>query len=65
MPAVDRALLRLATYELRWGPDIAPASRSTRRSSWPRSCRPTSPLAFVNGVLGRIAAATSSAVLTR
>ena len=25
MPAVDRALLRLATYELRWGPDIAPA----------------------------------------
>ena len=25
MPAVDRALLRLATYELRWGPEVAPA----------------------------------------
>ena len=25
MPAVDRSLLRLATFELRWGVDIAPA----------------------------------------
>lgn len=61
MPAVDRAILRMATYELCFEPAtpvgvvIAEAVRLAKAFSTERSG------AFVNGVLGRIAHETRSA----
>jgi N utilization substance protein B len=57
MPAVDRALLRLATYELRWGPDIAPAVAIDEAVELAKELSTDESPGFVNGVLGRIAAA--------
>jgi N utilization substance protein B len=56
MPAVDRALLRLATYELRWGPDVAPAVAIDEAVELAKELSTDESPAFVNGVLGRIAA---------
>ncbi len=57
MPAVDRALLRLATYELRWGPDIAPAVAIDEAVELAKELSTDESPGFVNGVLGRIAVA--------
>ena len=44
MPAVDRAVLRMAIYRAAVRATTSRTrSSSTRRSSWPSSCRPTSP----------------------
>lgn len=57
MPAVDRALLRLATYELRWGADIAPAVAIDEAVELAKELSTDESPGFVNGVLGRIATA--------
>lgn len=57
MPAVDRALLRLGTFELRWGADIAPAIAIDEAVELAKELSTDESPAFVNGVLGRIAAA--------
>jgi N utilization substance protein B len=56
MPAVDRAVLRLATFELRWAPDdIAPAVVIDEAVELAKELSTDDSPAFVNGVLGRIA----------
>lgn len=55
MPAVDRALLRLATFELLWGPDIAPAVAIDEAVELAKELSTDESPGFVNGVLGRIA----------
>ena len=57
MPAVDRALLRLATFELRWAPDdIAPAVVIDEAVELAKELSTDESPSFVNGVLGRMAA---------
>ncbi|MGB2840822.1 MAG: transcription antitermination factor NusB [Actinomycetes bacterium] len=56
MPAVDRSLLRLATFELRWGVDIAPAIAIDEAVELAKELSTDESPTFVNGVLGRIAA---------
>ena len=57
MPAVDRAVLRLATFELRWAPDgIAPAIAIDEAVELAKELSTDESPSFVNGVLGRIAA---------
>ena len=41
LPAVDRAILRVAVWELLHADDVPAPVASTRPSSWPRSCPPT------------------------
>jgi N utilization substance protein B len=60
MPAVDRSLLRLATFELRWGVDIAPAIAIDEAVELAKELSTDDSPTFVNGVLGRIATATAS-----
>ena len=60
MPAVDRALLRLGTFELRWGDDVAPAVAIDEAVELAKELSTDESPAFVNGVLGRIAAADLS-----
>jgi N utilization substance protein B len=56
MPAVDRALLRLATFELRWAPeDIASAVVIDEAVELAKELSTDESPSFVNGVLGRIA----------
>jgi N utilization substance protein B len=57
MPAVDRALLRLATYELRWGDEVTPAVAIDEAVELAKELSTDESPGFVNGVLGRIAAA--------
>jgi N utilization substance protein B len=59
MPAVDRSLLRLATFELRWGVDIAPAIAIDEAVELAKELSTDDSPTFVNGVLGRIATATT------
>lgn len=56
MPAVDRSLLRLATFELRWGVDIAPAIAIDEAVELAKELSTDESPTFINGVLGRIAA---------
>jgi N utilization substance protein B len=56
MPAVDRAVLRLGTLELRWPPeDVAPAVVIDEAVELAKELSTDESPAFVNGVLGRIA----------
>lgn len=56
MPAVDRAVLRLATLELRWPPgDVSPAVVIDEAVELVKELSTDESPAFVNGVLGRIA----------
>lgn len=56
MPAVDRAILRLATFELRWAPDgIQPAIAIDEAVELAKELSTDESPSFVNGVLGRIA----------
>lgn len=57
MPAVDRALLRLAAYELRWGGEVSPAVAIDEAVELAKELSTDESPAFVNGVLGRIAPA--------
>jgi N utilization substance protein B len=56
MPAVDRALLRLATFELRWGDEVSPAVAIDEAVELAKELSTDESPGFVNGVLGRIVA---------
>lgn len=57
MPAVDRAVLRLGTFELCWAPEkIAPAVVIDEAVELAKELSTDDSPSFVNGVLGRIAA---------
>ena len=56
MPAVDRAVLRLGTFELKWSPEgIAPAVVIDEAVELAKELSTDESPGFVNGVLGRIA----------
>jgi len=54
MPAVDRALLRLATFELLWCEDVPDAVVIDEAVTLARSLSTDESPAFVNGLLGRL-----------
>ena len=54
MPAVDRALLRLATYELLWRDDVPDAVVIDEAVTLARSLSTDESPVFVNGLLGRL-----------
>jgi transcription antitermination protein NusB len=55
MPAVDRSILRLATYELRSRPDVPPAVAIDEAIEAAKELSTEDSARFVNGVLGRVA----------
>ncbi len=57
MPAVDRALLRLGTWEIAFNPEVPPAVAISEAVELAQSLSTEDSARFVNGVLGRIAAA--------
>jgi N utilization substance protein B len=56
MPAVDRALLRLGTYELAWLPDVPTAVVITEAVELAKQYSTKDSGRFVNGLLSRISA---------
>ena len=54
MPAVDRAILRLGTYELLWCDDVPDAVAIDQAVSLARDLSTDESPAFVNGLLGRL-----------
>ncbi len=54
MPAVDRALLRLATYELLWRDDVPDAVVIDEAVTLARSLSTDESPSFVNGLLGKL-----------
>jgi N utilization substance protein B len=56
MPAVDRAVLRLAVYEVRFGTDVPTAVAIDEAVRLAKELSTDDSPAFVNGVLGAIAA---------
>ena len=54
MPAVDRALLRLGTWEVLWNDDVPDAVAVDEAVSLARELSTDESPAFVNGLLGRI-----------
>lgn len=56
MPVVDRALLRLATWEIAFNPEVPPAVAISEAVEQAQSLSTEDSARFVNGVLGRIAA---------
>lgn len=54
MPAVDRALLRLGTWEILWNDDVPDAVAVDEAVSLARELSTDESPAFVNGLLGRI-----------
>jgi transcription antitermination protein NusB len=54
MPAVDRALLRLVTYELLWRDDVPDAVVIDEAVTLARSLSTDESPAFVNGLLGKL-----------
>ena len=54
MPAVDRNVLRLGTYELLWCDDIPPAVAISEAVALVKSLSTDESPAFVNGLLARI-----------
>jgi len=57
MPVVDRALLRLATWEIAFNPDVPAAVAISEAVEQAQTLSTEDSARFVNGVLGRIAAA--------
>lgn len=55
MPAVDRALLRIGTYELGWEPDLAPGIVINEAVELAQQYSTKDSGRFVNGLLSRIA----------
>ena len=60
MPAVDRAVLRLATYELLWSTDVPPAVAIDEAVELAKSLSTDESPSFVNGVLARVLADRAS-----
>ena len=56
MPSVDRSVLRLATYELLWSPDVPPAVAIDEAVELVKSLSTDESPSFVNGVLARVLA---------
>jgi len=56
MPVVDRALLRIGTYELAWRPDVPTAVAITEAVELAKQYSTKDSGRFVNGLLSRIAA---------
>ena len=56
MPVVDRALLRIGTYELAWCPDVPTAVAITEAVELAKQYSTKDSGRFVNGLLSRIAA---------
>ena len=56
MPSVDRAILRLATYELLWSADVPAAVAIDEAVELAKSLSTDESPAFVNGVLARVLA---------
>ena len=54
MPAVDRALLRLGTYELLWCDDVPDAVAVDEAVELAKSLSTDDSPSFVNGLLGRL-----------
>ncbi|MFC8193549.1 transcription antitermination factor NusB [Cellulomonas sp. NPDC057328] len=54
MPAVDRALLRLATWEILWNDDVPDAVAVDEAVGLARELSTDESPSFVNGLLGRI-----------
>lgn len=54
MPAVDRAILRLATFELLWRDDVPDAVVIDEAVTMARSLSTDESPTFVNGLLGRL-----------
>ena len=54
MPAVDRAILRLGTFELLWRDDVPDAVVDHQAVELARSLSTDDSPAFVNGLLGRL-----------
>ncbi|HVU92550.1 MAG TPA: transcription antitermination factor NusB [Jatrophihabitans sp.] len=54
MPGVDRAVLRLAVYELLWRPDVPDAVAIDEAVELAKSLSTDESPRFVNGVLGRV-----------
>jgi N utilization substance protein B len=54
MPAIDRNLLRIGTYELLWAADVPDAVAISEAVTLARSLSTDESPAFVNGLLGRI-----------
>jgi len=54
MPAVDRALLRIGTWEVLWNDDVPDAVAVDEAVSLARELSTDESPAFVNGLLGRI-----------
>lgn len=54
MPAVDRAILRLASYELLWRDDVPDAVAINEAVTLAASLSTDDSPAFVNGLLGRL-----------
>jgi N utilization substance protein B len=54
MPAVDRNLLRIGTYELLWRDDVPPAVAISEAVSLATSLSTDESASFVNGLLARI-----------
>jgi N utilization substance protein B len=55
MPAVDRAVLRLGTYELLWAADVPPAVAIDEAVELAKSLSTDDSPRFVNGVLAKLA----------
>lgn len=60
MPAVDRAILRIAVYELIWSPDVPPAVAVDEAVELAKSLSTDNSPRFVNGVLAQVAAIAPS-----
>ena len=56
MPSVDRAILRLATYELLWSADVPAAVAIDEAVELAKSLSTDESPAFVNGLLARVLA---------
>lgn len=54
MPAVDRAILRLGTYELLWRDDVPDAVAIAEAVSMAQELSTDESSSFVNGLLGRL-----------
>ncbi len=54
MPAVDRAILRIAVYELIYSPDVPPAVAIDEAVELAKSLSTDNSPRFINGVLGQI-----------
>jgi len=54
MPAVDRNLLRIGTYELLWSDDVPPAVAISEAVELAKSLSTEESASFVNGLLARI-----------